>query len=154
MLHSFLCLFYCNYVSLFSLPAEVSFQCVFGAQRLMTTCFPTDMFNQRLIRGDRHIQLCWFDFSLYFLVSHIYQSAVRKRGAGTKGLFLLYECCWMFVALSLQQGKASLCSICECFHFLICPFFCSHFERDAGRQGTVSQVHLTIDSRLCLCRRS
>lgn len=35
----------------FPLPAKVSFQRVFRAQRLMTTCFPTDMFNQRLIRG-------------------------------------------------------------------------------------------------------
>lgn len=49
----------------------------------MTPCFPTEIFNQRLITGeggDRHIQL-GFDliFHFPFSVSHIYQSVGAAR---------------------------------------------------------------------------
>lgn len=51
MLHGYSCVS-CIVIRFFFSPStEVSFKCFFGAWRLMTTCFPTEMFNQRLIRG-------------------------------------------------------------------------------------------------------
>lgn len=50
MLHSYSCVS-CIVIRFFFPLLKFLFKCFFGARRLMTTCFPTEMFNQRLIRG-------------------------------------------------------------------------------------------------------
>ena len=50
MLHSYSCVS-CIVIRFFFPRLKFLFKCFFGAWRLMTTCFPTEMFNQRLIRG-------------------------------------------------------------------------------------------------------
>lgn len=51
MLHSYSCVSCIVIRFFFFSSTEVSFKCFFGAWRLMTTWFPTEMFNQCLIRG-------------------------------------------------------------------------------------------------------
>lgn len=98
----------------------------------MTTCFPTDTFNQQLIRWDRHIQLCWFDFSLCFLVSHIYQSAVRRRGEGTKALFMLQGCLFAVSCFVTSARKGQSLLHLWMLPFPNLPFFVSPFLKGRG----------------------
>lgn len=145
------------------LPAKVSFQWVFGAQRLMTTCFPTDMFNQQLIRGGQthSAPLIWF-FTLLFGVPHLSLCSPEERRRD-QSLFMLYECCWMFVRSELhchfsEERPTFAASLNASISLFTTPsffFLCLLFVKGTWvAQGHVSQVHLTIDSRLCLCRRS
>lgn len=119
----------------FPLPAKVSFQWVFGAQGLMTTCFPTDMFNQRLIRGGTDT-FSSPDLIFHFAFWCLTFITLPSRGEET-GPEPLFERCWMFVRSELlcQPFAASF----ECFHcFCVCPSLSGRPGRGGGREGGAS----------------